>query len=467
VRTFSIETALYDSCTALPVWPKKNIALFNMSDFQPFADLPRILDGAVEMSAPNEVIPIFDGVFNLLSDEINLEVSGKIFFTWVPYMGVKYEGIATTDLYLHQIAAFRNTRKFDLKLTDQIIAKVHLNNFKISNFDEPIKVSGLTSGATLIGDKSVPVEKVIFSIPNMRSFHGEPVAKGTSATKGRLRFDLDDFAITVDQDLNYNEKHGKLENQGGFMLLWNGEIVKKVGCIRHAELSSLLSALTKFFSFLNGRRCSPCFLQGKYAGSVIWTDYTGFRTDQYKDVISWPPEHSLEGIADLWRRFYEHWKIENDRDVLNTIVHWYVEANNNSGFAEGAIVMIQTALELIYNWHLIEGKGLLTGRDAESITASNKIRLLLADLKIPKDLPLFCKALKDIGADDAPEAFVRIRNSIVHSQEEKRKKLSEIPDNAIVEAMHLGIWYIEIMTLKILGYKGKYQSRVSGTLTLD
>lgn len=26
---------------------KKNIALFNMSDFQPFADLPRILEGPV------------------------------------------------------------------------------------------------------------------------------------------------------------------------------------------------------------------------------------------------------------------------------------------------------------------------------------------------------------------------------------------------------------------------------------
>lgn len=416
------------------------------------------------MSTPNEVITIFDGVFNLLSDEINLEVSGKIFFTWIPYMGVKYEGIVTTDLYLHQIAAFRNTRKFDLKLTDQIIAKVHLNNFKISNFEEPIKVSGSTSGATLIGDKSVPVEKVIFSIPNMRSFHGEPVAKGTSATKGRLRLDFDDFTITIDRDLNYKEKYEKLENQGGFILLWNGEIEKKGGCISHSELGSLLSALAKFLSFLNGRRCSPCFLQGIYGGSVIWTDYTGYTSDQYKYVISWPPEHSIEGIPDLWRTFYSFWKDENDQDVLRTIVHWYVEANNNSGFAEGAIVMIQTALELIYNWHLIEAKGLLTGRDAESISASNKIRLVLADLKIPKEFPPFCKTLKDIGADDAPEAFVRIRNAIVHSQGEKRKKLNEIPDNAIVEAMYLGVWYIELMILKILNYKGKYRSRVSDAL---
>jgi len=438
-----------------------------MSDFQPFADLPRILEGPVEMSTPNEVIPIFDGVFHLLSDEINLEVNGKIFFSWIPYMGVKYEGVVSNDFYGHQLTAFKNAGKFNLKVTDQIVANVHLNKFQVSSSGEPIKVSGSTSGTTLMGDKSVPVDKVIFSIPNMRSFHGEPVAKGTSCTNGRLKFDLDDYTIIIDRDLNYKEKHEKLETQGGFILLWNGEIEKKEGCVKHDELRSLLSALTKFLSYLDGRRCSPCFLQGKYAGSIIWTDYTASKTDQYKCVISWPPEHSIEGIPDLWKKFYEHWKVENDRNVLSTIVHWYVEANNNSGFAEGSIVMIQTALELVYNWHLIEGKGLLTGRDAESITASNKIRLVLADLKIPEDFPPLCKTLKDIGADDAPEAFVRIRNSIVHSQEEKRKKLNGIPDNAIVEAMHLGIWYIEIMTLKILDYKGKYQSRVSGTLKLD
>jgi hypothetical protein len=432
-----------------------------MSDFQPFADLPRILDGPVEMNTPNEVIPIFEGAFHLLSDEISLEVSGKIFFSWVPYMGIKYEGVVTNDLYLQQMAAFRNAGKFDLKVADQIVAKVHLNNFQVSNTGEPIKVSGSTSGTTLMGDRSVPVDKVIFSIPNMRSFHGEPVAKGTSSTKGRLKFDLDDYTITIDRDLSYKEKHEKLENQGGFILLYNGEIVKKVGSIKHNELGLLVSALAKFLSFLNGRRCSPCFLQGLYGGSVVWTDYTGFMSDQYKYVISWPPEHSIEGIAELWKKFYSLWKDENDQNVLSTIIHWYVEANSNSGFAEGSIVMIQTALELIYNWHLIEGKGLLTGRDADSITASNKIRLVLSDLKISKDFPPFCKTLKDIGAD-APEAFVRIRNSIVHSQEEKRKKFNEIPGDAIVEAIYLGVWYTELMTLKILNYKGEYRSRVSG-----
>ena len=436
-----------------------------MSDFQPFADLPRILDGPVEMNAPNEVIPIFEGIFHLLSDEINLEVRGKILFSWVPYMGVKYEGVVTNDIYLHQMTAFRSVGKFDLKVSDQIIAKVHLNNFQVSGTGEPIKVSGSTSGTTIIGDKSVSVDKVIFAIPNMRSFHGEPVAKGTSFTKGRLKFNTEDYIITIDQHLDFKEKYEKLESQGGFILLWNGEIVKKSSSISHNELGSLLSALSKFLSFLNGRRCSPTFLQGMYDGLVVWTDYTGFMSDQYKYVISWPSEHSIEGIADLWQKFYEHWKVENDRDVLNSIVHWYVEANSNSGFAEGSIIMIQTALELIYNWHLIEGKGLLTGRDAEAITASNKIRLVLSDLKISKNFPPFCKTLKDIGTDDAPEAFVRIRNSIVHSQEEKRKKLNEIPGDAIVEAMYLGIWYIELMTLKILNFKGKYRSRVSGAFS--
>ena len=32
-------------------------------------------------------------------------------------------------------------------------------------------------------------------------------------------------------------------------------------------------------------------------------------------------------------------KNENDREVLEMAVHWYLEANNNSGYVDGAIIM--------------------------------------------------------------------------------------------------------------------------------
>jgi len=47
-----------------------------------------------------------------------------------------------------------------------------------------------------------------------------------------------------------------------------------------------------------------------------------------------------------------------------------------------------------------------------------------------------------------------IRNAFVHGQEEKRKKLQAIPGVVIVEVLHLGILYVELVLLKLLEYKG-------------
>ena len=129
--------------------------------------------------------------------------------------------------------------------------------------------------------------------------------------------------------------------------------------------------------------------------------------------------------------------------------------------------MIQTALELIYNWLIIEEKMILRGRDAENISASNKIRLLLSQLnlefRIPDTLVNLTK-YKENNSDiiDAPELFVQIRNAIVHSQAVKRKKLAEMDDMVKFEALHMGIWYVELALLKILGFNDKYMNRCAG-----
>ncbi|MGB4568690.1 MAG: hypothetical protein WBH96_06955, partial [Dysgonamonadaceae bacterium] len=47
---------------------------------------------------------------------------------------------------------------------------------------------------------------------------------------------------------------------------------------------------------------------------------------------------------------------------------WYVEANSNAGFSEGSIILAQTALELIYNWWIVENKKIILGKDSENIS---------------------------------------------------------------------------------------------------
>jgi hypothetical protein len=134
--------------------------------------------------------------------------------------------------------------------------------------------------------------------------------------------------------------------------------------------------------------------------------------------------------------------------------------------------MAQTALELIYNWLLIEKEKIIVGKDAETISAANKIRLLLSRMKIPYEAPVGLNNLhayikKNTTKSeplDAPEIVVQIRNAIVHSQIEKRRKLSVIPVVVKVEALRLCLWYIELSLLNILHYTGKYNNRCDGIM---
>lgn len=129
--------------------------------------------------------------------------------------------------------------------------------------------------------------------------------------------------------------------------------------------------------------------------------------------------------------------------------------------------MTQVALELIYNVLIIEQKKLLLGKDADSISASNKIRLLLSYLKVGHEVPAQLTNLETtINKEicDGPDAFVQIRNAIVHSQEDKRRKVKNMDLMIKYEALQLGIWYLELSLLYILKFEDKYFNRCSGAV---
>jgi hypothetical protein len=117
---------------------------------------------------------------------------------------------------------------------------------------------------------------------------------------------------------------------------------------------------------------------------------------------------------------------------------------------------------------VIEKRELLIGKDAESISASNKIRLLLSQVQNTAEVPEAFSDLKSFMTDsidipDAVEALVQIRNEIVHSQEAKRKKLANINWKVKYQLRELSIWYIEHALLSTLDFKGKYYNRCSGS----
>jgi hypothetical protein len=429
---------------------------------------PEHIGFKIDMNEPNEEIQICKSLFKLKNDEIEIEIKGEITYKWFPEVRAEFAGILISNgkIFFQR----KNLDYFNFLHNDVNIGEFFITNTEIKSSSKDIFIKGIFTKNLLFGDKSINVEKVFFTIPNLKSFFGNTVRfnnnKGSSNT--RLNFKNKNYSIDIDKALNYDERLKKLQSKGGFLTLYSGVLKKNTGNISIEDSRKTFECFDMFITFLMGRRISTTFHKGILNEKDEWSDYSKKTNEIYKKPESWTLNYSIDGINELYQEFSLLWESEDDRDFLKTLIHWYIEANNNSGYIEGSIIMAQTALELIYNWLLIEKRQLIMGNDALNLSASNKIRLLLSEIQVGKNIPESLNHLQDLisscndyKSNDAPEMIVQIRNAIIHSQLKKRKKLSAITIQAKAEALKLYIWYIELSILYILKYKGRYTNRCS------
>lgn len=428
-------------------------------------DVDDILESPVQMNTANETISVYSGLFVMKYEKIEIIIQGNIQYKWNPSIGVVFEGVTTefSDLIIKTI---NDIEYFEIVVNGENYGVAIISNFNINN---QISIKGVFRHTVITGEKNIPISKIKFCVPNFREYIGISVKKNTktnrSTLKNRLILENDKFKITIDKRFEYKKLYSSLTENGGYIITHSGELISKKGALTFENSKEILNCLNLFLSFLNGKRTSAILIHGIFDNEKIWCDYSNYYVDRYDNLPSWINSHSIEYINELWQIFSGKWKDKNDKDVLITAIHWYLECNKSSGFVEGSLIMAQTALELLYNWYIIENKKLMIGKDSENINAANKIRLLLSQLNlnysIPKKLTYLDKFLKAEKLVDAPEAVVQIRNAIVHSQEEKRAKLNKIENMAKYEALQICIWYIEVALFKILDYKGDYTNRCS------
>ena len=417
------------------------------------------------MTEPNQKVDIFEGDFKLVRRDETIELTGKVYFDWFPSIGVKWEGEVNTQ---KGFVPKTSGGKYRLETDNFALEKSLLTGVSNSSSSgSTVKGIILSDADIVLGDQSVPVTKIKFTVPNLRCFHGTVVRTENGTASNRITLEDDKYLINLDKSTDFDSRFRDLKNRGGYINLYSGEVTAKDESIAFKDSREIMHCFSVFLSFLNGRMTMPLFLQGIHQEEIKWTDFTYYRLlDQYKSVNTWPQKSSIEGLSELWKNFYHFWRDEGDRDVLVMATHWYTEANSGSIITEGGIIMAQTCLELLYNRLIIEDKKLLIGRDSESISASNKIRLLVSQLQVTTEVPDAFDSLKffvekNNKIDDDVEAFVQIRNAIIHSQKKKRIKLIEIDEQIKYEALQLAIWYIELSLLYILDFQGKYYNRCS------
>lgn len=407
-----------------------------------------------KVKKPNQVLTIFKGKCVVGNKYVQYFSDSKIEFTWYPQIGLKIKGeVEFSDMDFFKLM----NEKCEVRIDNKTIGKCHITNISSSG-----RFSASFTGESVLFDKEEPVEKVHFEIPNLKDYSGEVVVKQSSYIfSGRLVFKNQDYTITIDKSQQISKLINEVKNQGGYIVTWVGILQKNETKISFKEAEEILECFSQFLFLISGRRISPIFRKGITNRNIKWIDYRGYFNDPYKYVSSWVYDNNMEDVSNLWQSFSSLW--EKDKYFLKSALHWYIEANNQSGYTDGAIIMAQTGLELLYNWLVVEDKNAIQGDDAEKISASNKIRLILSFIGLEKKLPSNYNALHNHFVNekniDGPEAFVRVRNTIVHSNLKKRKQLEKSDNMVRYQALQLGIMYVELTLLYILGYNGKYLPR--------
>lgn len=430
--------------------------------------LPKQLEPTVQMEHPNASIPVYSGLVQVIQNDTVIECRIEMTFNWTGLIGVDFL-IKTDQSNLYSV--FLHHMVNDEPITFSI-PNLKMGNPVILSLDErngAYSVSGWINAPIIKKtEKSVHEnsERTLFHLLNFNNILGKNTHNGTGRCATRLIFKTPDFIINVDFIVKFGEQQQKKKHRG-YCLTHVGELASTDGKILSEDArDDILNYFGLFVSFLAGIK-SSCFFRTVITSEGVLQDYNNYPQDSCVNVRSWLPMKYDKFIGDVWTEFYNLCQDDYDFETMNLVIHWYLSANKKSGGIEGAIILLQNAFEMLYNWMVIEKENMLSSDGAERLRASDKIRMLLYLIKCDHALPEryqeeFHMIIKpNPWLNDFPYVFTEIRNSFVHSDRKKRQKIRELPARYLHVILECGLYYVELLLLYQLKYGGKIASRIS------
>ena len=187
-------------------------------------DIDDILESPIEMREANQPILIFEGIFIIKDETREIELDGKIQYNWSPNTGVVFYGKAI-KVSKEIMKIVNEIEYFDVIANNENLGKGIISNFEINS---EIIIKGVFQYKVITGDKSIPVDKLKFCIPNFRDFLGFPVKKITKTNQGsyknRIILDNEKYSIIIDKCVDYKNLYSSVNENGGYIILYSGEL---------------------------------------------------------------------------------------------------------------------------------------------------------------------------------------------------------------------------------------------------
>lgn len=278
-----------------------------------------------------------------------------------------------------------------------------------------------------------------------------------------LVLDNGGWLVSIQQEKTVAETVRKTREDGICRYTHAAEFVRKDGASFSTEdANQQLEVLRYFLALLRGTWCDPvCAVGFDESGSRAWQYFTEPRPHMAVASTWFDPFHPGDAAA-LFPMFLAKWGASDSwRECLREVIYWYVNSNSAGGAPgiDASILLTQAALERLSHQYAVVAHRLSSPDGFKSkMLASDKLRILLSSLRIPIDSQPELTNIIKLGSKwlDGPHAFTEIRNSLVHPDAKDREKLTE----CIYDAWRLGLWYLELSLLAVMGYEGTYGNRL-------
>jgi len=414
---------------------------------------------------PNEAIVLYEGGLKVGGLP---EGDGVVSLDWLPtpWMRFRVETSSPTPVDMTALPRGVTLKERQVETTGMLTG----SELRVGTAGSTQVVQGILD-TTSVGESAI-LERLLFHIPNLPTFVGNPIhrqdAGGFHGWTGRLEVDDGLWEVTLDPLEKHRELLRHLGSVGGYSLTTVGQ-VRRVdsGPFSMAESRELLESIRFFLSLLAGRWTDSVLRVGFSPDNRrVSEEWHSPSVDPWRGRRSVFPEYVREWnrvreprLLAVFRALRGYWADPNWKDVVTWAISWLIESDKAVN-ADTSIVLSQAGLELLA-WAQLVLRRKMSARKFEALEAHKALSDLLDAVCIPTRLPngTMLEEMHDLASKchvEGPEAFTRVRNAVVHPRRGERRPSPELR----IEASQLGLWYLQLALLRLLDYEDEYLDRL-------
>jgi len=426
---------------------------------KPLAALPPALTSPFDALSPNEPILIFSGELLLTSDRKTLRGLGNVSFSWMPNPRIVFRGDFSGD------SGVDIMENLSLSIDRHEPAEALISKASYKSSSSKTEVNGILNEPLRPQLPDGGFREIRFLLTNFSSYFGDPVrlsSKSLAMAKSRWRLSLDGHDIAIDLTEQHKEVADNVKANGGFGITNIGRVSKTDGALLTMDdFETLSDSLRYFLGLCRGFWVGPVLPFADIDGKPLFF-FAPSRLTTWQNAETWFPSLKPKEAGTAFNRFHQLLQDPDWGEGLRHATEWYVVANT-ADTLESSIVKTQVGLELLAWMVLVDRYEYKSKTQYRHDGAAKNLKDLLTVFRIPVAYPEHLEHLRRgttaWSADNGVDAIVKVRNHIMHSTSVKRKELAALGKMAKLEAKHLGLQYLELSFLAIIGYNGAYSDR--------